>query len=409
MAVGPLAGVKVLDLTSVVVGPLCTQVLADHGADVIKVESTSGDLARTMSGPSVTSKMGPKFLHLNRNKRSIALDLKSSAGKAALRRLIAESDVLAWNMRPVAMRRLGLTYEEVRRLNPTIIYCGMYGVGQGGRYRARPAYDTTIQGVAGVAALNHRALGDPKYVPMVVADKIVGLIAVQMIAMALYQRCQTGEGCSVEIPMFENMAKFVLEDHMYLETFVPPLGAMGDPRVLNALSSPTRTSDGWICVSANTDAQAFALFDAIGRPELKADPRFQTVVQRYRNVDAYFQIRADELAKHDSAHWLALFDERDIPAMPYNTLEDLLDDPHLQDVGFFELKEHPTEGTIRSIAPPNLWSTPIRQDWSPPPKLGQDSVSILKEAGFAAGEIEAMIAEGNVIDGRVTETVDGDA
>src|SRR5512134_4004357 len=224
MSGGPLEGVRIVDLSSVVVGPLATQILADHGAEVIKVESPSGDLGRTIGGLGVTPGMGPKFLHLNRNKRSIVLDLKQPAGYEALTRLIQRSDVLVWNVRPTSMQRMKLGHDDVRAMNPRIIYCGMFGFGQDGRYREKPAYDSIIQGSAGVAALYHRAAGEPRYLPMVMADKTVGLIAVQLLLMALFHRERTGEGQSIEIPMFENMAAFVLSEHMYLKTFEPPRG-----------------------------------------------------------------------------------------------------------------------------------------------------------------------------------------
>ncbi|HSN40799.1 MAG TPA: CoA transferase [Burkholderiales bacterium] len=400
MAGGPLEGVRIVDMTSVVVGPLATQILADHGAEVIKVEAKTGDLVRAMNGRSVTPGMGAKFLHLNRNKRSIVLDLKQAAGHAALMKLIGRADVLVWNVRPPAMARLKLAYDDVRAVNPKIIYCGMFGFGQDGRYRDKPAYDSIIQGAGGMAALLHRAAGEPRYVPMVVADKVVGMVAVQMIMMALYRRAQTGEGSSIEIPMFENLVKFVLEEHMYLKTFEPPLGETGDPRLLDPLAKPIPTRDGWICISANTDGQAFAFFDAIGRPELKTDSRFSSVQARFANVTAYFQIRADALKTRTTAEWLEIFDRSDVPAMPYHTLDSLLEDPHLQDVGFFEMKEHPTEGKIRSMRLPNKWSCGARREWNPPPKLGQQSVEILREIGCSDADIDAMIAHGATIDGR---------
>ena len=401
MAGGPLEGVRIVDLTSVVVGPLATQILADHGADVIKVESKTGDLVRIMNGKSVTPGMGAKFLHLNRNKRSIVLDLKDAKGRAALVKLLERADVMLWNNRPQSMARMKLAYDDVRAINPKIIYCGMFGFGQGGRYRDKPAYDTIIQGTGGMAALHHRATGEPRFVPMVVADKVVGLIAGQMIAMALYGRARTGEGCSIEIPMFENLAKFVLEEHMYLKTFEPPLGDTGDPRLLDALNKPLPTRDGWISLSANTDEQAFGLFDAIGQPELKTDPRFSSVQARFANVKDYFRIRAEALKTRTTGEWLELLERADVPAMPYHTLDSLMEDPHLRDVGFFEVRDHPTEGRTRSMRLPNKWSSGTRREWSPAPKLGQHSVEILKEAGYDDAAIDSMIATGATVDGRL--------
>jgi len=404
MAGGPLNGIRILDLTSVVVGPLATQILADHGADVIKVESPSGDLGRTIGGLGVTPGMGAKFLHLNRNKRSIVLDLKQAAGYDALMKLAAKTDVLIWNVRPDSMARMKLSYDDVKAVNPQVIYCGMFGFGQDGRYRSKPAYDSIIQGSAGVAALYHRAAGEPRYLPMVMADKTVGLIAVQMILMALFHRERSGEGQSIEIPMFENMAAFVLSEHMYMKTYDPPRGGTGDPRLLDPQAKPLATRDGWICISANTNAQAFALFDAIGRPELKTDARFESVSARFRNVGEYFRIRAAALEEKTTAEWLEIFDACDVPAMPYHTLDSLLDDPHLADVGFFEKVGHPTEGTVVNMRLPNKLSLGARRDYLPPPKIGQHSVEILREIGLSDEAIDGMIAARVTTDGRIAGT-----
>ena len=401
MAGGPLEGIRIVDLTSVVVGPLATQILADHGAEVIKVESPSGDLGRTIGGLGVTPGMGPKFLHLNRNKRSLVLDLKKPAGYDALMKLIAKADVLVWNVRPDSMARMKLSYDDVKAVNPKIVYCGMFGFGQGGRYRRKPAYDSIIQGSAGVAALYHRAAGEPRYLPMVMADKTVGLIAVQMMLMALFHRERTGEGQSIEIPMFENMAAFVMSEHMYMKTFDPPRGTTGDPRLLDPQAKPMQTRDSFICISANTNAQAFAFFDAIGRSELKTDPRFDSVAARFRNVGEYFRIRGEALKQKTTAEWLEIFDKCDVPAMPYHTLDSLMEDPHLKDVGLFEKVEHPTEGAIFNINLPNKLSRGARSDFRPAPKIGQDSVEVLREAGVSAETIQKMVADGVTVDGRI--------
>ena len=399
MAGGPLEGVRIVDLTSVVVGPLATQVMADHGADVIKVEAPSGDIVRTLAGRGRNPHMSGKFLHLNRNKRSIALDLKQPAAYDALLKILSTADVMIWNMRPPAMKRLKLTYEDVCKVNPKIITCGMYGFGQGGRYKNKPAYDSIIQGSGGIAALYHMATGEPRYLPMVIADRTVGLIAVQMMLMALYHREKTGFGQAIELPMFENIVKATLEEHMYLKTFVPPLGEMGDPRLVDPQSRPLPTQDGYISISANTDAQAFAVFDAIGQPELKTDPRLCNVAARFKNTADYFSIRAEGLKQKTTAEWMEIFDRTDVPAMPFQTLEQIMEDPHLKDVGFFETIEHPSEGKIINMKLPNKLSRGARTDFRPAPKIGQQSVEILREAGLTDAAIAALIQSGAAVDG----------
>ncbi len=394
MASGMLAGIRVIDLTSVVIGPLCTQILADHGADVIKVESPEGDIGRNLGGKGRNPGMGPKFLHLNRNKRSVCLDLKHPEGHAALMRLVAGADVMAWNVRPDSMARLKLGWDDVRAVNPRLIYCGMFGFGQRGRYRKMAAYDPIIQGISGVAGLHEKAFGTPRYVPYVMADRTSGLIAVQMIAMALFARERTGEGRSIEVPMFENMATQVLTEHLFQRTFVPPEGEAGDPRLVNEFYTPARTRDGYINISANTNAQVFAFFDEIGRPELKTDPRFCSVPARFQNTREYYRIRAEGLATRTTAQWLEVFARLDIPASPYHTLESLVDDPHLAEVGLLREVEHPTEGRLLDIAPANTVSGDSRPAWRPAPRLGEHTVAVLREAGCSVEQIERLLADG---------------
>jgi crotonobetainyl-CoA:carnitine CoA-transferase CaiB-like acyl-CoA transferase len=403
MAGGPLEGVTIVDLTSVVVGPLATQILADHGADVIKVEAPSGDIVRSLAGKGRNPNMSGKFLHLNRNKRSLVLDLKKPEAYAALMQILATADVMVWNMRPPALKRLKLTYEDIKKVNPKIICCGMYGFGQDGPYKDKPAYDSIIQGSGGTAALYQMATGEPRYLPMVVADRTVGLIAVQMILMALFHREKTGQGQSIELPMFENIVKATLEEHMYLKTFVPPLGAMGDPRLIDPQSRPLPTLDGYICVSANTNDQAFAVFDAIERPELKVDPRFSTVAARFKNTADYFGLRAEALKKKTTAHWMTIFEASDVPAMPFQTLDQILEDPHLKAVGFFETIDHPSEGKIINMKLPNRLSLGARKDFLPAPKIGQHSVQILRQAGFSEALIKTLIDSGATLDGSAPE------
>jgi crotonobetainyl-CoA:carnitine CoA-transferase CaiB-like acyl-CoA transferase len=404
MAGGPLKDIRVIDMTSVVVGPMVTLMLADYGADVIKIEPPAGDIVRNLAGRAISPNMSPKFLHLNRNKRSLAIDLKKPEAYGALTKLLATADVLLWNVRPSAMARLKLSYEEVKAINPKIIYCGIVGFGQTGRYRNKPAYDSIIQGAGGIAALHHRATGEPRYVPIVMADKTTGLIATQMVLMALYHRERTGEGQSIEVPMFENIARYVLEEHMYHQTFEPPIGTTGDPRLFDPGARPVPTRDGFICISANTNAQAFAVFDAIGKPEFKTDPRFSSVAARFKHVPEYFAARAEGLKQKTTAEWVDIFDHLDVPAMQYHTLESLMEDPHLKDVGFFRKFDHPTEGRMIDMALPNQSTAGSRKDFMPAPKVGQHTVEVLRQAGYSDEAITAMVAAGIAVDGRLDKS-----
>jgi crotonobetainyl-CoA:carnitine CoA-transferase CaiB-like acyl-CoA transferase len=402
MSGGALAGIRVVDLTTVVVGPTATLYLADYGADVVKVEAPGGDLLRSLGGRSKSGQLSGKFTHFNRNKRSLALDLKREEGREALHRLLATADVFIANVRPAALARLGLGVEALRGRHPRLIVCNLMGFGRAGRYRDRPAYDTIIQGLSGVADTNRRVLGEPRFVPMVFADHIVGLIATQCIIAALFQREKTGEGQAIEVPMFENVAAFVLAEHMGDLSFVPPRGPSGDARVLDPLAKPVATKDGYICVSANTDAQAFALFDAIGRPELKGDPRFSSVKARLANVRAYFGLRAEGLRTRTTAEWLDILEKADVPAGRVHTLESLVTDQHLADVGFFRNVDHPVEGEMIDLAFPNRFSSGGREDFKPAPLMGGDSVEILREIGYRDEDIDTFVRSGVTIDGRAS-------
>lgn len=310
---------------------------------------------------------------------AFGLDLKSARGLEVLHALLQSADVCVANMRPSALQRLGLTTEHLHALNPKLVYCGLVGFGQQGRYRHRPAYDSIIQGVAGVAGTFESATGEPRYVPMTIADHIVGIIASQMI---LLDRERTGKGQTIEVPMFENMAAFVLSEHMGQHTFLPPRGDMGDARLLDPAARPIPIHDGHISISANTNQQAFALFDAIGRPELKADPRFSTVKARYQNVGEYFRVRAEGLFQKKTAEWLALFDELDVPADPCHTLESLMQDPHLGDVDLLSRQRHHLEGEVVNIGLPNRSTARAREELLPAPACGEHTRDVLAEDGF---------------------------
>ena len=391
---GPLSGVKVVDLTTVVVGPICTRTLADYGAEVIKVEAPGGDLLRTMAQGSRNPGMSGKFINFNRNKRSIVLDIKKPEGLAALHRLIEKADVFVSNVRPEALARAGLDHASLSKKNPRLIHCSILAFGRDGRYYNRPAYDPIVQSLSGVAGTLERATGEPRFVPMVMSDHTTGLIAAQCIGFALYRREKTGQGEAIDVPMLENMASFVSSEHLGAATFDPPVGPTGDNRLLSPDYRPLPTKDGYITVGPNTNHQAFAFFEAIGRPELKTDPRFDSAAARTKNAAAYFVVRKEGLAQKTTAEWLEIFDRLDVPAARYNRIDDLLTDPHLQDVGFFQPEDHPSEGRIRRSRRANKFSGGERASETHAPLLGEHTREILAEAGYDAAAVDAMLAVG---------------
>ena len=396
MAGGPLDGVRVIDLTTVVVGPICTRTLADQGAEVIKVEAPNGDLLRTMAHGNRNPGMSGKFINFNRNKSSICLDLKHPDGLQVMKQLIRSADVFVSNVRPAALERAGLSFAALEPENPRLIYCAIVAFGSGGRYANRPAYDPIIQSLSGVAATLERSTGEPRFVPMVMTDHVTGLIAAQNIGFALYRREKTGRGEAIEVPMFENMASFVLSEHLGAATFDPPVGPNGDERLLDPNYRPLPTQDGYITVGPNTNAQAFAFFDAIGRPELKTDPRFNSAAARTSHANDYFQIRIDGLSQKKTEEWLEIFERLDVPAARYNTIEDLLDDPHLNDVKFLRTEEHPSEGQIRRTRIPNTFSGGMRVQETHAPLLGEHTREVLIDIGYESAEIERLVKDGVV-------------
>lgn len=397
MTGGPLDGVRVVDMTTVVVGPICGRTLADQGADVVKVEAPGGDLLRTMARGGRNPGMSGKFMNFNRNKRSICLDIKQPAGLEALKKLIASADVFVTNVRPAALERAGLDFESLAQANPRLVYCGIVAFGKGGRYYNRPAYDPIVQSLSGVAGTFERAIGEPRFVPMVMTDHVTGLIAAQSIGFALYRREKTGAGEAIEVPMLENMASFVSSEHLAGLTFVPPAGESGDNRLLSPDYRPLPTKDGYITVGPNTNAQAFAFFDAVGRPELKTDSRFDSAASRTANAADYFEVRRTGLARKTTAEWLEIFEKVDVPAAAYNSIDDLLDDPHLQDIGFYEEIDHPSEGRILKTKTPNSFSGGMREETLPAPLIGEQTAEVLAELGYDADEVAAMTAAGAAI------------
>jgi crotonobetainyl-CoA:carnitine CoA-transferase CaiB-like acyl-CoA transferase len=392
---GPLTGIRVIDLTSVVFGPYATQTLGDMGADVIKVEPPEGDIMRS-AFPARNPGMSGVFLTSNRNKRSVVLNLRKPDAYDAVLRLIKTADVFVHSMRPAAIEKLGLAYDKIAAVNPNIVYASAWGFRSTGPYADRPAYDDVIQGISGTADLPRRRGADrPDFAPMVMADKVAGLHAISAITMALFHRERTGEGQQVEVPMFETVTSFNFVEHLSGSAFVPPLAAPGYVRVMEPNRKPHRTSDGYMVVLPYNDKQCRGFFKAAGRPELADDERFATASVRARNVDKFYSLISELIATRTTAEWLPLLKEADVPAIQVNTLEDVLTDEHLMETGFIKEYDHPTEGRIRTTGIPLYFDkTPGSVTRLMPPLLGENTREVLAESGFAEAEIAALLESG---------------
>src|SRR5215471_3819687 len=390
---GPLAGVRVLDVTTVVLGPWAAQMLGDMGADVIKVEPPEGDTTRRL-GPARHPGMAAFFLACNRNKRSIVLDLKQGAGREALLRLAAGSDVIMHNFRPQPAARLGLDYEVFRSVNPRIVYCATYGFRARGPYGDKPAYDDVIQAASGLASLQTPLTGEPRYLPTIVADKTSSLTVLSAVLSALVCRERTGVGQAIEVPMFESVAAYVMVEHLYGETFVPPIESAGYKRILNRWRRPFPTKDGYLAVVPYTDAHWRIFFQIAGRPDMASDPRFATLESRLAHIETLYEQLGKIVATRTSAEWLEALDRANVPATIVNTMESLLADPHLEATGFWKIVEHPTEGTLRTPDIPATFSQTPGEIRRLQPRLGEHSVEVLQEAGYSQADIDAMLSSG---------------
>ncbi|WP_311222297.1 MULTISPECIES: CoA transferase [unclassified Acidovorax] len=393
---GPLAGVRVLDLTSVIMGPFATQILAQLGADVVKVETPEGDNMRHV-GPMRHAGMGHIFLHANAGKQSIALDLKHPEGREAALRLAEGCDVLISNVRPQALARLGLDHASVSARNPRIIHVSCCGFDQEGPDAALPAYDDLIQGATGIPWLMQQyGAPEPSYAPTTLSDRVTGLHAVYAVTTALYAREKTGLGQAIVVPMFEAMAQFILGDHMAGLTFEPPLGEPGYARLLTAHRKPYATADGMLCVLIYNDKHWRSFFAAIGESEgLARDPRFATHSARAAHIDAVYAEVARLLRTRTTAEWQALLRAADVPNMPMNSPADLLTNAQLRATGFLHDSVHPTEGPMHAMAHPTRWSaTPPARTQAPAPQLGEHTRALLAQAGYSATHIEALLAQG---------------
>jgi len=397
MSFNPLKDIRVLDLTSVVVGPVCTWRLGQYGAEIIKVENPEGDLMRGLGGLSPTGQHSGTYLHLNRGKRNICLDLKKPDARAVMDRLVASADVIVANMRPQALKKLGLDSETIRGRYPEKIYCLITGYGTDGPYAGQPTYDSVVQGVTGMAGLFLRRDGSPNYVPMLICDHVAGEIAAGAILAAVVERKVSGMGSSIEVPMFETMAAFVLQEHLAQQSFDPPVGPAGDLRLLSPHNKPVKTSDGWISFTVNTDTQVRAFLTVTGREKLIEDERFNSVSARAKNVATWFEIRGTPLTDRSTNEWLELLQKADIAAQPCHTLDTLAHDKHLTAVGLIQHEQHPTEGktaAIRASIRVNESYLNLREFSQP---KGWETKHLLKEMGYEDVEVDALLASGSAV------------
>ena len=387
---GPLSGVRVLDLTTVVMGPYATQILADFGADVIKVEPPEGDVMR-YAWPFRNPGMGSIFLNTNRNKRSVVLNLKEPAALRAFLLLIEKSDVLVYNVRPQAMARLKLSYEEVKKVNPKIIYVGCFGYSQRGPKAARAAYDDMIQGAVGIPWLLHQqGAREPRYAPMIVADRSTGQQVASAVSAALYYREKSGKGQRVDVPMYEHLLQMILGDHLGGLTFDPPHGDPGYHRILAPDRRPYETKDGYICALIYNDKQWKAFLAIIGQPELLKSEKYASQEARSRNYAEAYAFVAAEMRKKTTAEWVAALERGDIPVQRMNSLDDIVADPHLAAIGYLKSVEHPSEGRLKSLAVPSEWSESAPGYRRHAPRLGEHTREVLKEAGLSDAEIDRL-------------------
>ncbi len=375
---GALAGLRVIDMTGVVLGPYATQILGDYGADVIKIEPPGGDIMRH-AGPMKHPGMGHIFINANRNKRSVVLDLRQPEQREQLLALCKTADVLTYNIRPASMARLGLSFETLHALNPRLVVCGAYGYSEGGPYSEWPAYDDLIQGAACIPWLmTQSGSTEPRYVPATFADRVTGLNMVHAVLAAVIARYRTGLGQHVEVPMFECLLQFVLGEHLGGETWQPAIAPMGHSRMLAANRKPYQTQDGYICALMYNDAHWQSFLKLIGRPELfLSDPRFTTQGERIKHIDALYAFVGEHLRTRSSETWMKELAANDIPVMPMMKLDDLLTDPHLTATQAWVDVQHPHEGTLRQFRPPVRMSATPTGIWRPAPRLGEHTEEVL--------------------------------
>ncbi|MCJ0762363.1 CaiB/BaiF CoA transferase family protein [Variovorax terrae] len=392
---GALEGIRVVEVSSVIMGPWAGQVLGDMGADVVKVEPLIGDVTRNM-GPARHRDMASAFLNLNRNKRSIALDMSKPAGVEVIHRLLGKADVLLHNLRPKAAAKLGLEREQLLERFPRLVVCEAYGFARGGPLSEKAAYDDIIQAASGLADLQSSVMGTPRFLPTNSVDKSTAYCITTALCAALLRRERTGRGQAIEVPMFECTVDNVMIEHLHGATFDPPIGPMGSPRLLSADRRPYPTLDGFLAVLPYNDTHWKRLLEIAGRGHLWDDPRVSTHPKRIENSDWLHGVLAEIVATRTTRDWLEALNAADIPVMQINTKEALLHDEQLQASGFWHFYEHPSEGRIRRTNPPVRFSESPSSVRRVPPMLGEHTEELLQEVGFSAAQVVQMQTAGIV-------------
>ncbi|MEM7407432.1 MAG: CoA transferase [Pseudomonadota bacterium] len=392
-APGPLSGLRVIDLTTVMLGPFCTQILGDMGADVIKVEAPGGDIGR-QTGAKRSPGMSSAYMSKSRNKRSVVLDLKQPGAHDVLMRLVDTADVFVHNIRPKAAARLQIDYDTIAAVRPDIVYASATGYGEDGPYVDKPAYDDLIQGASGLAALNGQVTGTPRYAPTVIADKTTGLYLTWAISMALVHRERTGEGQKLHVPMYESITAFMMSEHMQGRMYEPPTGPAGYGRMLTPHRRPYPTADGYICVLPYNNRHWKSFFEVAGRPEFVDDARFNSQSARIDHIDALYALVAELMQARTTAEWREALEAADVPVLPMNTPDDLFECEHLSAVNMFPEVEHPTEGRMRQIKIPVAFSKTPGGYYRHAEQLGASTDGVLGELGFSDDEIAALRTSG---------------
>ncbi|WP_170378725.1 CaiB/BaiF CoA transferase family protein [Ruegeria atlantica] len=385
----PLRSIKVLDLSSVLMGPYATLQMADMGAEVIKIEPLRGEVLRHYH-PYKNPGMNGVFMNLYRNKKSVAIDLKHPDGNEAFRRLVTQADVVVHNFRPSVAERLNIAYSQLAEINPGLVYCQAYGFGSDGPYGEKPAYDDLIQAASGLTSMYQRVRGDQEYVPSMVSDKTVGLMITNAVLGALVAREKSGKGCEIEVPMFESMVSFNLMENQNGQVFEPPIGEFGWTRTLSTERKPFKTKDGFACLLPYSDQNWRDFLTEIGSGDLMDDVKYSRLPERVRHIDDLYALVREAAPTKTTSEWIKFCDDRAIPAVAVNDLPDLWSNEHLLAVDFFQTMQHPTEGEYKTWRSPFRFGDTYPVGHKPAPTLSQDTVTVLSSAGYTLEEIELL-------------------